>query len=169
MCLAIPGKLIEIAPDANGVRMGKANFGGIVKQVCLEYTPDVSVGDYVLVHVGFALSKVDEEEAARTYQLLEEMKQLANSTRLILTIEPSFPGIPGSALSHEISRRISRRSSGYENCRRNPPDHHEPWVLMEVCGGQTHTIVKYGIDRLLPDQSNSCTGRAARFASPHWR
>lgn len=76
MCLAIPGKLIEIASDANGVRMGRANFGGIVKQVCLEYTPEVDVGDYVLVHVGFALSKVDEEEAARTYALLEEMKQL---------------------------------------------------------------------------------------------
>ena len=76
MCLAIPGKLIEIARDSNGVRMGKANFGGIVKQVCLEYTPEVEAGDYVLVHVGFALSKVDENEAARTYQLLEEMKQL---------------------------------------------------------------------------------------------
>ena len=56
--------------------MGRTNFGGIVKQVCLEYTPDVDVGDYVLVHVGFALSKVDEEEAARTYRLLEEMQQL---------------------------------------------------------------------------------------------
>ena len=76
MCLAIPGKLIEIANDPNGVRMGKANFGGIVKQVCLEYTPEVQTGDYVLVHVGFALSKVNEEEAARTYKLLEEMKQL---------------------------------------------------------------------------------------------
>jgi hydrogenase expression/formation protein HypC len=76
MCLAIPGKLIEIASDANGVRMGKANFGGIVKQVCLEYTPEVEMGDYVLVHVGFALSKVNEEEAARTYKLLDEMKQL---------------------------------------------------------------------------------------------
>ncbi len=76
MCLAIPGKLIEIARDSNGVRMGKANFGGIVKQVCLEYTPEVEMGDYVLVHVGFALSKVNEEEAARTYQLLDEMKQL---------------------------------------------------------------------------------------------
>jgi hydrogenase expression/formation protein HypC len=76
MCLAIPGKLIEIASDANGVRMGRANFGGIVKQVCLEYTPEVQMGDYVLVHVGFALSKVNEEEAARTYQLLEEMEQL---------------------------------------------------------------------------------------------
>lgn len=76
MCLAIPGKLIEIASDSNGVRMGKANFGGIVKQVCLEYTPEVQTGDYVLVHVGFALSKVNEEEAARTYKLLEELKQL---------------------------------------------------------------------------------------------
>ncbi len=76
MCLAIPGKLIEIAENPVGVRMGRANFGGIVKQVCLEYTPEVNVGDYVLVHVGFALSKVDEDVAARTYALLEEMKQL---------------------------------------------------------------------------------------------
>jgi hydrogenase expression/formation protein HypC len=76
MCLAIPGKLIEIATDPAGVKMGRANFGGIVKQVCLEYTPEVQTGDYVLVHVGFALSKVNEEEATRTYQLLEEMKQL---------------------------------------------------------------------------------------------
>ena len=76
MCLAIPGKLIEISENPEGVRMGKANFGGIVKQVCLEYTPEVILGDYVLVHVGFALSKVDEDVAARTYALLEEMKQL---------------------------------------------------------------------------------------------
>ena len=77
MFLAIPGKLIEISHDPQGVRMGKANFGGIVKQVCLEYTPEVKTGDYVLVHVGFALGKVDEEEAARTYRLLEEMNQLS--------------------------------------------------------------------------------------------
>ena len=76
MCLAIPGKLIEISDNPEGVRMGRANFGGIVKQVCLEYTPEVNIGDYVLVHVGFALSKVDEDVAARTYALLEEMKQL---------------------------------------------------------------------------------------------
>jgi hydrogenase expression/formation protein HypC len=76
MCLAIPGKLVEITADPAGVKMGRANFGGIVKQVCLEYTPEAQAGDYVLVHVGFALSKVNEQEAARTYQLLEEMKQL---------------------------------------------------------------------------------------------
>ena len=76
MCLAIPGKLIEINQDAHGVKMGRANFGGIVKQVCLEYTPEVEIGDYVLVHVGFALSKVDEEQAAQTYKALEQMQQL---------------------------------------------------------------------------------------------
>jgi len=76
MCLAIPGKVLEIQADAAGVRMAKANFGGIVKQVCLEYTPDVDCGDYVLVHVGFALGKVDEAEARRTYEALEAMNQL---------------------------------------------------------------------------------------------
>jgi len=78
MCLAIPGKVLEIQADPHGLRMGKTKFGGIVKQVCLEYTPDVKVGDYVLVHVGFALNKVDEEEAQRTYRLLEQMDQLAD-------------------------------------------------------------------------------------------
>jgi hydrogenase expression/formation protein HypC len=76
MCLAIPGKLLDITTGADGVKMGRANFGGIVKQVCLEYTPEVQPGEYVLVHVGFSLSIVDEEEAARTYKLLEEMEQL---------------------------------------------------------------------------------------------
>jgi len=88
MCLAIPGKLIEITENADGVRMGKANFGGIVKQVCLEYTPEVNTGDYVLVHVGFALSKVDEDEAARTYALLEEMKQLDELHEVEITESP---------------------------------------------------------------------------------
>ena len=77
MCLAVPGKVIEIERNPQGVRMAKANFGGIVKSVCLEYTPEIVPGDYVLVHVGFALSKVDEEEAERTYQILREMNQLA--------------------------------------------------------------------------------------------
>ena len=77
MCLAVPGKIISITGDEPLTRVGKVNFGGIVKQVCLEYTPEANAGDYVLVHVGFALGKVDEEEAARTYKLLEEMEQLA--------------------------------------------------------------------------------------------
>ena len=56
--------------------MAKVQFGGIVREACLEYVPETQVGDYVLVHVGFAISRVDEEEAQRTYQLLEELDQL---------------------------------------------------------------------------------------------
>jgi hydrogenase expression/formation protein HypC len=60
--------------------MSKVDFGGITREACLEYLPDVKLGDYVLVHVGFAISKVDEEEAARTYQFLESMDQLGEVT-----------------------------------------------------------------------------------------
>ncbi|MGB8480035.1 MAG: HypC/HybG/HupF family hydrogenase formation chaperone [Acidobacteriaceae bacterium] len=76
MCLAIPGKVVETF-DQGGMRMAKVQFGGIIREACLEYVPDTKVGEYVLVHVGFAISKVDEEEAQRTYQILEEMDQLS--------------------------------------------------------------------------------------------
>ena len=76
MCLAIPGRVIETF-ESEGMKMARVNFGGMVKQICLEYTPDAAAGDYVLVHVGFALSKVDAEEAERTYRLLEELGQLS--------------------------------------------------------------------------------------------
>lgn len=75
MCLAIPGRIVEIYEE-KGLRMGKLDFGGTVKRACLQYLPEVQIGDYALVHVGFALSKVDEEEAAKTYQLLEEMGEV---------------------------------------------------------------------------------------------
>jgi len=75
MCLAIPGKILEVFED-RGVRMGRADFGGTVRKVCLESLPEAGLGDYVLVHVGFALSKVDPEEAERTYRFLEELGQL---------------------------------------------------------------------------------------------
>ncbi|MFP5206703.1 MAG: HypC/HybG/HupF family hydrogenase formation chaperone [Acidobacteriota bacterium] len=65
MCLAIPGKVEEIATDG-GLRIGKVNFGGVIKRVCLDYVPEVEVGDYTLVHVGFALSKIDEATAEQT-------------------------------------------------------------------------------------------------------
>jgi len=76
MCLGIPGQVLSLA-NASGLRMGKVQFGGIVRDACLEYVPEVTVGDFVIVHAGFAISRVDEEEAARTYQLLEEIGQLA--------------------------------------------------------------------------------------------
>lgn len=76
MCLGIPGKIQSIRDDV-GLAMGVVDFGGVRRDVCLEYVADeVSVGDYVIVHVGFAISKVDEEEARRTFDLLREMSQL---------------------------------------------------------------------------------------------
>lgn len=75
MCLAIPGKILETY-DRQGIRMAKVQFGGISRETCVEYVPQATPGDYVLVHVGFALSMIDEEEAAKTYKLLEEMGQL---------------------------------------------------------------------------------------------
>jgi len=76
MCLGIPGRIVEIREDA-GLTMGTVDFGGVRREVCLAYIADeVTVGDYAIVHVGFALSKVDEEEAARTFEVLKEMSEL---------------------------------------------------------------------------------------------
>ena len=72
MCLAIPGKIVEIYAE-QGLRMGKLDFGGTIRKCCLQYIPNAMVGDYALVHVGFALSIIDAAEAARTYALLEAM------------------------------------------------------------------------------------------------
>jgi len=72
MCLAVPGKVIE-AEERDGNRIAKVQFGGITRQAFLNFVPEAQVGDYVMVHVGFALSRVDAEEAARTYKLLEEL------------------------------------------------------------------------------------------------
>jgi hydrogenase expression/formation protein HypC len=75
MCLAIPGRVVETF-DRGGMQMARVQFGGVTREACLEYVPETRVGEYVLVHVGFALSRVDEEEAHRTYQALVELDQL---------------------------------------------------------------------------------------------
>lgn len=75
MCLAIPGKVTEIFYE-NGLKMGKVDFDGIARKACFEYVPDIQVGDYALVHVGFALSKVDEEEAKKVFEFLDQMGEL---------------------------------------------------------------------------------------------
>jgi hydrogenase expression/formation protein HypC len=71
MCLAIPGKIVSIE-QSNGLRVGRIEFGGIIRQASLDFVPEAQVDDYVMVHVGFAISRVDADEAERTYQLLEE-------------------------------------------------------------------------------------------------
>jgi hydrogenase expression/formation protein HypC len=75
MCLGIPGKVVETYRE-HDVLMGKVDFGGVFKRVCLEHVPDVQPGAYVIVHVGFALNSIDEEEARRVFEFLDRMKQL---------------------------------------------------------------------------------------------
>jgi hydrogenase expression/formation protein HypC len=79
MCLGIPGEIVEVRED-NGLRVGKVKFAGVTREVCLQYVPDASPGDYVVVHVGFAISRIDREEAARAYRILEELGQTAELT-----------------------------------------------------------------------------------------
>ena len=166
--------------------MGRVNFGGVVKRVCLDYVPEVEVGDYTIVHVGFAISKIDEETAEQTLAEFRAMGMLeeelaseeeafaraaerpqsncpdgscerkaevsavsevvvpetrANIRRHLLT--PL--GKPMKYLTEfrngEIAQRIAREIHAVTT---------RPWKIMEVCGGQTHSIIKNGIDQMLP-------------------
>jgi hydrogenase expression/formation protein HypC len=76
VCLAIPGKIVNLSDDAGLMRTGKVNFGGIIKEVSLAYVPEAGIGDYVIVHVGFAISRLDEAEARRVFDYLRQMDEL---------------------------------------------------------------------------------------------
>ena len=76
MCLGIPGRVVELH-QRDGLPMGKVDFGGILKEVCLAYTPEAKLGDYVLIHVGFALSIIDEAEAQETLAYVQAIEQAA--------------------------------------------------------------------------------------------
>ena len=76
MCLAVPGKILN-SEDVNGSRVARVQFGGISRIVCLDLVPEAEVGDYVLVHVGYAISRIDEKEAEETYEALQTMGKLA--------------------------------------------------------------------------------------------
>ncbi|MDH3253670.1 MAG: HypC/HybG/HupF family hydrogenase formation chaperone [Acidobacteriota bacterium] len=91
MCLGVPGKVIEIQENPVGMTMGRVSFGGIVKEVCLAYTPGVDVGDYVVVHVGFAISTIDEDEANKVFEFLREMDELGE-----LDVPQPGDGVSGS-------------------------------------------------------------------------
>ena len=92
MCLGIPGRIIELYRDGD-LAMGTVDFGGVRRDVCLAYVQDeVEIGDYVVVHVGFAISKVDEAEAKRTFEALEEMSQLEELQFLKEAIPPGVIG-----------------------------------------------------------------------------
>jgi len=76
MCLAVPGKILHITEDESSTRMGRVSFGGIIKAVNLAYVPEAGVGDYVIVHVGFAISTLDQQEADRVFEYLRQMDEL---------------------------------------------------------------------------------------------
>ena len=78
MCLAVPGKIMSIEGSDAMLRSGKVNFAGIIKNINLAYVPEAKIGDYVLVHVGFAISTIDEAEAQEVFQYLREMGELAD-------------------------------------------------------------------------------------------
>ena len=113
MCLAIPGKVVGIAEE-NGLRMGRVDFGGVVKRVCLDYVPEVEVGDYTIVHVGFALSKIDEAEALRTLEVFRQMgvleEELADGDEAFARAAsaPSSPCPDGSCKSEPAGHQAGK-------------------------------------------------------------
>lgn len=88
MCLGVPGKVVRVDETSVGVSMGQVSFGGVLKEVCLAYTPEVKAGDYVLVHVGFAISKIDEDHANEVLEALRQIGELSEA--------PQAPEAPGS-------------------------------------------------------------------------
>ncbi len=78
MCLGIPGKIVKIYDDA-GILMGVMDFGGVSREVCLAAIPDAAVGDYAIIHAGFAISRLDETEANETFQALDELSRMQNN------------------------------------------------------------------------------------------
>lgn len=91
MCLAIPGKVVEIYEES-GLRMGRLDYGGVIHQACLAYLPEIKVGDYAIVHAGFAISMLDEEEARKTFETWDEMIRKADEAGIPLYDEPGPEG-----------------------------------------------------------------------------
>lgn len=73
MCLAVPGKIVSIDESNAELKMAKVNFGGVMKDICIQWLPEVQIGDYVLAHVGFALNKIDQKDAEETIEILKQM------------------------------------------------------------------------------------------------
>jgi hydrogenase expression/formation protein HypC len=92
MCLAIPGKIESINGDDPLTRMGRINFGGILKEASLAYVPEAKVGDYVIVHVGFALSRLDEDEAQKVFEYLKQIDELGELEERSAGVPPAQTG-----------------------------------------------------------------------------
>ena len=158
MCLAVPGKVLDIW-EKDGTPMASVDFGGVVKEVCLEYVPDLQVGEYAIVHVGFALQRLDEESALETLELFASSASWRRSSATSGDGRPTQAGLPARTApttpQEATPMKYLDEFSDPELARRLLDDIHatvtQPWAMMEVCGGQTHTIIRHGIDQLLPD------------------
>ena len=93
MCLGIPGNVVEIRDDGP-LRMARVDFGGVRKEACLAYLPEVQLGDYVIVHVGFAISQLDEEEAMKTLEILRMLDPEGMDMELGSMVEEAAPKAP---------------------------------------------------------------------------
>ena len=88
MCLGVPGKITEIY-ESNGMKMGKVDFGGVIRETCLDFVPEAQIGDYTVIHVGFAISLLSEEEAQKTLEMLREIDALGEELGLYEKSSPS--------------------------------------------------------------------------------
>ena len=95
MCLGVPGKVIEIY-EVGGLKMGKVDFGGVTREACLAYVPEITVGEYTVIHVGFAISQISEEEAMLSLETIRELSSLEEELGIGLTLEPT-PERPADA------------------------------------------------------------------------
>jgi len=123
MCLAVPGRVLEIS-ERDGTRIAQVDFGGVSKEVCLEYVPDLQVGEYTIVHVGFALQRLDEQSALETLDLFRQMGELeAVDGAWHLDVRENRPDIaslfkqrhgldPGSGLDHVKTGLLDDRGGG---------------------------------------------------------
>ena len=152
------------------IRMGRVNFGGVVKHVCLDYVPEVAVGDYAIVHVGFAISKIDEQTALETLDCSARWacsrRNWPAKKRPLRARPSSAVAVSGRKLRPDRARpaEATAREGGKmkyltefrngEIAQRMAREIHQvatrPWKIMEVCGGQTHSIIRNGIDQMLP-------------------
>ena len=145
MCLAVPGKIVSVSGE-DLARQARVDFGGVLKEVNLAYVPEAQIGEYVLVHVGFAISVVDEEEAGKVFGYLKEMGELGELGDLT-------PRSRSKAVKFQSEYRDAGAAQGYaQEIRRITT---RPWTIMEICGGQTHAIVKFGLDELLPERDRA--------------
>ncbi len=178
MCLAIPGKVEEISTEGD-IRMGRVNFGGVVKNVCLDYVPEVSKwATTPLSTLGLRISKIDEETAEQT--LADFPRRWASLDEELASEEEAFAraakrpqsACPDGSCELDRAQQACVRAQPPANCvqdeqmkyltefrngeiaQRMAREIHQvatrPWKIMEVCGGQTHSIIKNGIDQMLP-------------------